>query len=237
MAAAQLRIIARDSGRRICLALEPEPACMLETIDETLAFFREELFTSDSASRLADICGEPEEAAAEHLRTHLGVCLDTCHAAVMFENPLKAARRLAGAGIRIAKLQLTAALSIEHMNDEAVAHLQAFNDPVYLHQTSVLRDGALRHYLDLPQACSDYAAGGSWRCHYHVPVFLEDLGPFQTTAAAVVELLRQHRITPFSGHLEVETYTFDLLPEHYRQDSVTDSISREIAWVREALLP
>jgi hypothetical protein len=155
----------------------------------------------------------------------------------MFENPLEAAQRIAAAGIRIAKLQLTAALSIDSMNEEALAELQAFDDPVYLHQTSVLLDGALRHYLDLPQACSDYVAGGSWRCHYHVPVFRSDLGLFQTTADALAELLQQHRITPFTGHLEVETYTFDLIPEQYRRASVTDNISREIAWVREALQP
>lgn len=236
MAAAHLRKIARDRGRHICLALEPEPACLLETVDETLEFFRRELFTEECSSRLANACGEPQESGADHLRDHLGVCLDTCHASVMFENPLQAANRIAAAGIRIAKLQLTAALSIERINDEVLANLQAFSDPIYLHQTSVLRDGAVQHYLDLPQACADYVAGSSWRCHYHVPVFLEDLGPFQTTAGAVADLLQQHRISPFSEHLEVETYTFDLIPEQYRQDSVTDNISREIAWVREALV-
>ena len=238
-AAAYLRWIAQETGRNICLALEPD--CMLETVDETVGFFTGELFNENNAMRLAEACDKQgkswTESGEQYLRKHLGVCLDTCHAAVMFENPLHAAERIAGAGIRIAKLQLTAALSIDSMNDEALAQLEDFSDPVYLHQTSVLLDGAVTHYLDLPQACSDYVAGGSWRCHYHVPVFLDDLGLFQTTSDALAELLQQHRITPFTEHLEVETYTFDLIPKQYRRASVTDNISREIAWVREALTP
>ena len=238
--AGYLQALAERTGKSICLALEPEPGCMLETAEETLAFFREELFTAGSAAQLAALTGESPAASAEQLRTHLGVCLDTCHAAVMFEEPLETAQRLVNAGISIAKLQLTAALAVEAMDEDALVGLQAFSDPIYLHQTTVMCNGAPSYYLDLPQACADFcpeAVGSSWRCHYHVPVFLEDLGVFRTTAPALARLLQQHRKTPFSQHLEVETYTFDVLPEQYRRTSVTDNITREIAWVRTQLQP
>jgi sugar phosphate isomerase/epimerase len=236
-AAAYLRELARTSGKSICLALEPEPSCMLETVEETLDFFNGVLFTADNALRLAEASGESPACAEKNLRIHLGVCLDTCHAAVMFEEPLDSARRLRAAGIRIAKLQLTAALAIEPMSEEALARLRAFTDPIYLHQTSVKHPAGITHYLDLPEACAGFDPDqtADWRSHYHVPVFLPNLGLLQTTAPALARLLQQHRETPFSQHLEVETYTFDVLPEEYRCASVTDNIRREIEWVRAEL--
>lgn len=235
--AACLRELYRETGRSICLALEPEPSCMLETVEETLDFFNGALFTERNAQRLAEACGEPTALGDKYLRNHLGVCLDTCHAAVMFEEPLDSARRLTAAGIRIAKLQLTAALAIEPMSAAALPQLQAFTDPVYLHQTSVKQGATVSRYLDLPEACAAFTPDqpADWRSHYHVPVFMHRLGLFQTTAPALARLLQQHRRTPFSQHLEVETYTFDVLPPEYRLPDVTDSIGRELSWVRAEL--
>jgi len=44
------------------------------------------------------------------MRCHLGVCLDTCHSALQFEDPLESLRAYRDEGIRISKIQLSAAL-------------------------------------------------------------------------------------------------------------------------------
>ena len=235
--AVHLHRLTERTGKHICLALEPEPGCMLETTDETLAFFREELFTARNMAKFAELVGT-STASVNPLRKYLGVCLDTCHAAVMFEEPLETAQALINADIKIAKLQLTAALAVDSMNLETLQELKAFNDPIYLHQTSVDCAGARTFFLDLPEACAafqDTAASGRWRCHYHVPVFLEQMGQFHTTSPALARLLKQHSLTPFTEHLEVETYTFDILPKQYRRNKVTDNISRELSWIRTQL--
>jgi hypothetical protein len=69
-----------------------------------------------------------------------------------------------------------------------------------------------------------------------VPVFLEELGPFVTTRFAVQEALAMHRETPLSDHLEIETYTWDVLPAHLKTGDITDYVTRELDFVRDELL-
>ena len=79
------------------------------------------------------------------------------------------------------------------------------------------------------------AAGAEWRSHFHVPIFLKDLEDFSTTQDFLREMLSLHRDSPISQHLEVETYTWDVLPERYRKVGVSAAIARELAWVKDQL--
>jgi hypothetical protein len=103
----------------------------------------------------------------------------------------------------------------------------------------VLRqDGAARHFLTLREALDAFEADprpAQLRTHFHVPVFLDELGPFRTTRAAVQEALRLHRATPLSDHLEIETYTWDVLPAHPNTGDIIDYVSREIEFVETEL--
>jgi sugar phosphate isomerase/epimerase len=239
--AADLHRLRGTTGRTIVLALEPEPGCLLETMDETVSFFQRHLHSDAAARRLGALTGLTSEAAADALRRHLGVCLDCCHAAVEFEDPVAAADRLIEAGIRIGKLQLSvsAALRVERADAAALRALAAFDDPVYLHQAVIRHgDGRLERFDDLPDALARYgqgADGTEWRVHFHVPVFLDDLGAFRTTAPDLARLLARQRRAPLTAHLEVETYSFGVLPPALQRDSVVDSLVRELNWVRAEL--
>src|SRR5262249_34918771 len=76
-----------------------------------------------------------------------------------------------------------------------------------------------------------------WRIHFHVPLFLERLGAFRNTQPYLKDLLARVRATAPTAHLEVETYTWDVLPEEHRRLPIDDAIARELAWVRERLCP
>jgi sugar phosphate isomerase/epimerase len=232
---AHLIDILERSGRTIALALEPEPMCFLETIDETAAFFEQHLFAPAAVRQLHDLTGLSTGDAEAALRRHLGVCYDVCHAAVEFEDPAASLERLRGAGIAIPKLQLSSALRIAEATPEAAEHLWPFDDGVYLHQVVERGQGGLVRHLDLPQALDALAAGSEWRVHFHVPVFMERLEHFGTTQAFLGEILARHRREPISAHLEVETYTFGVLPEAYRREPVSQAITRELAWARDQL--
>ena len=228
--------IAAETGQTIALALEPEPCCYLETVDEAVAFFNGQLFSRAGVGRLAAITGLTPAAAEGAMRRHIGVCYDVCHAAVEFEDPKASVERLRASGIGIAKLQLSSALKVAAFDRESARHLAAFAEPVYLHQVVQSRDGSLRRFVDLPQALAEgAAAGGEWRVHFHVPVFLEQMQHFGTTQAFLAEILRMHRASPISRHLEVETYTWDVLPASYRSVSLSSAIARELNWVRAQL--
>jgi hypothetical protein len=229
--------IRERTGQTIALALEPEPYCFLETVDETVRFFEEYLFGAAAVSQLMSATGLARSDAEAALRRHLGVCYDVCHAAVEFEDPAASLDVLRAAGIAVPKLQLSAALRIATVGPETAAQLQPFDEPVYLHQVIERQNGRLKRHLDLPQALArlDQAHGAEWRVHFHVPIFLAELTDFSTTQGFLREILALHRREPISRHLEVETYTWDVLPPHYREVDVASAIGRELTWVIEQL--
>jgi hypothetical protein len=235
--AAHLVALRERSGKTIVLALEPEPFCLLETIDEAIAFFESSLFCKAAVKRLAALTGLGAAAAEAALRRHLGVCYDVCHAAVEFEDPVASIESLRAAGIDIAKLQLSSALKISTVDGTTAHALRPFDEPVYLHQTVQRRDGRITRFVDLADALDNVeeAMGAEWRSHFHVPIFLEEMEHFSTTQDFLREILALHLKSPISTHLEVETYTWDVLPEEYRNVDLGNAIARELAWVRTRL--
>ncbi|GMQ76028.1 MAG: metabolite traffic protein EboE [Gammaproteobacteria bacterium] len=235
--AAHLVKLGERSGRTIVLALEPEPFCLLETIDETIAFFESSLFCQLAVTRLAALTGLGRAATEDALHRHLGVCYDVCHAAVEFEDPVASVESLRAAGIDIAKLQLSSALEVSSVDATTAAALRAFDEPVYLHQTVQRRDGQITRFVDLDEALEriEEAIGAQWRSHFHVPIFLEEMEQFSTTQDFLRAILALHLRSPISTHLEVETYTWDVLPEQYRNVDLGRAIARELAWVRTRL--
>ncbi len=237
--AAHLISLRELTGKTVSLTLEPEPCCLLETIAEAVSFFQERLFTPSAELRLSALTGLSRVEAAEALRRHLGLCYDVCHAAVEFEDPCDSIRSLQGAGIAIGKLQLSSALKIRRVGPETVTRIKPFDEPVYLHQVVAQHGTKLTRYVDLPDALDDVAQtpeGTEWRVHFHVPVFLEELEAFSTTQDFLREILAIHRKAPISQHLEVETYTWDVLPEALRNVSLGAAIARELNWAKAALL-
>jgi len=173
--------------------------------------------------------------AATALRRHVGVCLDTCHAAVEFEEPAEAVRALRAAGIRIAKMQLSAGLRLRRVDRETLAALARFDDTVYLHQVVQRDGGGLTRWADLPDALRTRAAAGEWRVHFHVPLFMERLGLFENTQPVLADFLALQAAEPVTAHLEVETYTWSVLPEEHRTEDVVSAVARELRWVIDRL--
>ena len=234
---AMLVEITRSRGRHITLALEPEPECFLETTDDALRFFEKHLFSRAGLQRLVDVADVDPADAERTLRRHLGVCLDTCHASVEFEAPLEAWRKLRSAGIAVPKVQLSAGLRLAQATPDALDALRAFSDGVYLHQTVVRSaSGVLSRYQDLPEALAGAPVDGAeWRVHFHVPIFLRELGLFESTQADLLPLLNELSTVADCPHLEVETYTWDVLPERFRNVPIEDAIARELRFVQDTL--
>ena len=235
--AAHMARIEADTGVRISLAIEPEPFCFLETIAEAVAFFRDHLFTDAAVRTFADTAGLSTNEAAVSVQRHLGLCYDVCHAAVEYEDAATSIAALRDAGVPVHKLQLSAALRIAPVHEEARRALAVYDEPVYLHQTVASAGGALTRYSDLaePLARGSASDGEEWRVHFHVPIFVENLDAFGTTQAFLKEMLALHREAPISRHLEVETYTWDVLPPHLTAVGLEAAVARELGWVCEHL--
>ncbi len=229
-----------STGRSIRTALEPEPWCVLETVADAIGFFQRHLYTAAAAQRLAALSGRAVAASFAAIRRHLGVCFDACHMAVEFEDPAEALARLVEAEIAVVKVQISAGMAATVGGDDAGIRnaLASFADDVYLHQVVERREGALRRFVDLPDAlatATDDRAIREWRVHFHVPLFREALGVVRSTQPWVVTLLEALRARAYDGHLEVETYTWDVLPASFRGEPVEHAVARELAWVLERL--
>ena len=232
--------VREETGKLVELSLEPEPCCFLETTGEAVRFFEQRLFSQAGVARFAALAGLAAPAAEAFLRRHLGVCLDACHLAVEFEEPAEALAELEKHGIRIGKVQVTDALSVqlsgEPARDEAAYRtLQRFSDDVYLHQVVERSEGGLVRYLDLPEALARARAAGrrapsEWRIHFHVPVFAERLGALGSTQPFLRDLLSIAARKHVSDHFEVETYTWDVLPPEHRAMDVDAAVVRELEW-------
>jgi len=231
--AAGLQDLAGHGGRPIRVCLEPEPDCVIETTDQAIRLFGEEL---PAAARLA---GVPADA----LRDHLGLCFDVCHQAVQFEDPAESLGRLAAAGVRVAKIQVSSALEVRDPARADLADaLAPFAEPRYLHQVRCRdADGRLHGRRDLPDALADgFARSGPWRIHFHVPIqHAAAAGGIGTTRDAILRTLDHLAAVPAPRpHLEVETYTWLVLPPARRprdQASLVAGLAGELAWLEREM--
>jgi hypothetical protein len=222
------------TGRRVKLSIEPEPACYLETTDETVEFFKRRIYSEVGIKELARVAGIPISEAEGAARRYLGIVFDIGHQAVGFEDIPASLAKLVAAGIPIFKLQEAAALWVEKLSVEKVPELRRFTDTIYLSQTSLKTASGIVKYLNLGEALDAFEANpepAEMRTHFHVPVFLEEIGPFKTTRFAVQQALSMHKDQPLSDHLEIETYTWDVLPEELKTGDIVDYVTRELEFV------
>jgi len=225
--AGQLDAIRVVSGTEITLALEPEPGCYLERTDDAIRYFSDTLLPMAREAMDAPSGADPERI----IRRHIGVCLDTVHTGVMGEDPKEALRKYAAAGIRVAKVQLGAALRVQVGPDGPPEALRAFQDEVYLHQTVVRTpDGRELYFSDLPEPLGmNPPPQGEWRVHFHVPLAWPGEGAIGTTADQVDEAFLAAALAAGCEHFESEIYTLDVFPA--ATDSREAILARDLAWL------
>ena len=229
--ATQLRRVANElaalearSGRLIYLCIEPEPGCVLDTADDLVTFFKDYLLPG-SDERL--------------IRRHVRICHDICHSAVMFEDQEDAVRKYAAAGIEIGKVQVSSAIGVDFdaapasERQSALALLRTkFVEPRYLHQTCVREAGQTTLYEDLPLAVAQAKPSGQWRTHFHVPIYWEGSGPFQTFRDQIQPCIQAVLTHSNCRHFEVETYAWGVLPSELQHAELAEGIAQEMEWFR-----
>lgn len=230
-----LEKIEQSTGKHIRVCLEMEPACVLERTEDIVRFFEDGL-----RAQAANF-----DVTVESVNRYLGVCYDVCHQAVMFEDTTESLTSITDAGITIGKIQLSNAIAISSNSSATiVSQLESFSEPRYLHQTSVRREnGEIAFYTDLSAAIAHENTDGlqEWRVHYHVPLQLSEINNdgLGTTHLANEEVFRFLSHNPnLKPHLEIETYTWNVLPEKIRpsdDDSLIKGIEAEIVWLKNAL--
>jgi len=227
--AEELSTIKAKSGKTLHLDIEPEPDGFLESGPEFIDWYENVLLQS---GRLT----------GDVIREHICLCYDVCHFAIGYEPHAEIIHELKAKGISVGKIQISAALKaklpeVAEERNLVINALGRFDEPTYLHQVIAQQhDGRLIRYPDLSNALADKENTNAreWRAHFHVPIFVEDMGLVQSTQADIKSVLDYHKKNPFTNHLEVETYTWEVLPAALKAP-LNDSIIRELRWVKNIL--
>ncbi len=230
-----------EKGVFIHIDIEPEPDGVFENSEQLVSFFSDRLL-KDGAKELGALRGCSIEEARKLILRHLQVCWDTCHVAVAFEDAEAVLKSYNELGIKVGKIQISSALQVDlpiDPSDREVIRiaLEKFVESVYLHQVVQRNhDQSFKSFLDLDQALGnlDDPEAEQWRIHFHVPIFAKDLGEFGSTQSAIEKALILNKGMGFTRHLEIETYTWDVLPSYLKQEMAA-SIQREYEWVLDLL--
>lgn len=235
---AYLHKIRDQKGVPLHLDIEPEPDGILENTQQVVQFYNNWLLNKGIPllEKRLHINRADAEAA---IRRHIQICYDVCHFALVYEEPVESFTAFKREGIGIGKIQLSSALKAQIRKDNAVGkeELKQFEEDVYLHQV-ITRDkqGHIKSYSDLPVAFKECPQDfeGEWRVHFHVPLFTEEYGHLSSTQKDVSNTLALVNLENIKAHLEVETYTWDVLPEPLKLD-IQGSIVRELEWVKSQM--
>ena len=209
-------------GQAFHLGLEPEPWGLFENTTEAVGFFEEMA------------AGRPSER--DRLLRYIGVNYDTCHLAIEFEDPAEAVGRLRAHGIKISKFHLSSALTVRP-TPESRKFLAGFAEDTYLHQVAVKSDsGPVTIYKDLDQALdatktAEPAPGEEWRIHFHIPIHSPPSDLAGNTVDHLRGVLDLLQLEPgICSHLEMETYTWEVMPAGMKNRSVVNQLAAEYAW-------
>ncbi len=235
----------QEHDRRIQLCLEPEPLCTFQQTGDLIEFYRNYLMT-DGLRQYTDALSLSESECKTLLQRHLGICLDTAHLAVLFEDPATALDELSRVPVDIGKLQISSAPVLFQPSDSpnGVDQLLSMNEEQFLHQTAARnRDGELQLVKDLSEfdneLLNDWMDYEEWRTHFHVPVFLEQFDHLYTTQEITNEVLDHILEHDLCSHLEIETYSLDCIPQRIKRSEnlidVTDVLEKEFNWVHSSV--
>ncbi|MCA9017025.1 MAG: metabolite traffic protein EboE [Planctomycetaceae bacterium] len=221
--AMSLKQIKEETGRTIRLAIEPEPFCVIEFTHELIVFF-ERLYERAAKKQLLGT-----------VREYLGACYDVCHQAVEFEDIPGSIRQITHAEIRINKVHISNAIELDQPWENEAGRFQLANyaEPRYLHQTiGSLKNGDLYRIVDLTRAFlldpdPRLKATDKLRVHFHVPVDAKSLGPLGTTHRELKQALATVKELDYAPHLEVETYTWEVLPGD-QKPTLVEGLTREL---------
>ena len=241
LVAEELIRLHQTTGVYMHLDIEPEPDGVLETGEEYINWYEDALLPMGKES-IAKKFNISADEAEQLIKQHITLCYDVCHFAIGYEPHQQVINELVKKDLKVGKIQISAALkaTLPADIDEREPIKQAFarfNESTYLHQVVAKKhDGGLMRYPDLPEALADIEniTAEQWRAHFHVPIFTEEFGLVQSTQADIVETLSIHKKLPFTNHLEVETYTWGVLPDA-KKLPLNDSIVRELNWVKDQL--
>lgn len=238
----ELIAVYRQTGKVIHLDLEPEPDGIIESGKEYISWYEGSLLRM-GVPIVAETFSVDAQEAETLIKQHLCLCYDVCHFSIGYEDHAAVLQILKSKGLKVGKIQVSAALKGKFVdvsdaeaaekNHTILEDFRRFDEPTYLHQVVAKAAGAkLIRYPDLNDALADDDArtAEEWRAHFHVPVSTSQIGQLYSTQSDINEVMNLQKQDPFTNHLEVETYTWEVLPQAMKIP-IAQSVIKELEWV------
>jgi sugar phosphate isomerase/epimerase len=143
--AEELIRIRQESGVKMHLDIEPEPDGILESAAEFIDWF-EKVLLPLSKQILPDRLNISPEEAEVFIKEHICLCYDVCHFAIGYESHAQVIELLGNKGIRVGKIQISAALKADLPVDSELRSgiadaFAKYDEPTYLHQVVARKEG------------------------------------------------------------------------------------------------
>jgi len=244
----QVARLSEQTGRLLHLGLEPEPLCLFENSRETIRFFEELRAEHPKDDRLNTCLGvnydtchfavefeEPRDALGA--LTGAGIRISKIH----LSSALKIRSAPSVWSPAFTRPPEAGTPNRHGLNARPKLELEAlreFDDEVYLHQV-VIRDanGQLRFFRDLadalaaPDARARTQDPAEWRIHFHVPLHATPASPFENTNDHLLGVLDVLAANPgLCPYLEMETYTWEVLPPEFKARNIVEQLAAEYDW-------
>ncbi len=204
----------QDTGKKILLAVEPEPDCLWSSARD---------FTDFYSTHLAEFPNKAE---------YIGICYDTAHHELAEDGPGKQFDYCIINNVNIAKIQFSSALgSPENSSKDELAK---FADEVYLHQTKIFKNNKIiAKFADLPHALAKADRNLHWKIHYHIPLYVNKMPHGLIAEKHELEtVLKKCKEKPeICSNLEIETYTYDILPNNVKISPIEKSMAEEYSFI------
>lgn len=241
----------QETGRDAHLDLEPEPFGYIENTDETIALLRD----------IADIPGSKGDTLRRTLgltydTCHFALQFENAYQSLtaLHNAGIRVGRIQASNALALDHPDADTLGALAHFDEPVYFHQTSIllpdgdsrHSPLHSISNQQLSDktqyGLLR-FPDLNDALawgrerlhSGLPLGNTWRCHFHIPVGTPPVAPFSDTSAHLIHALDYVRDHPNRiEHIEVETYTWTVLPPHL-QRAIDIQIADELAWVNTRL--
>ena len=115
----------------------------------------------------------------------------------------------------------------------------SFSEPRFLHQVVAKTEDGILKALDLTAVESQdprWRNAEAWRCHFHVPIWWKGSNHIETTWSDWQETIKAVEQLDENPHLEIETYTWDVIPQDERSLMADGVLTTSIVSEYRALL-
>ncbi|HFL8819312.1 MAG TPA: metabolite traffic protein EboE [Candidatus Azoamicus sp. OHIO2] len=213
----------KNKKHYIHLDIEPEPYCLLESVNDFLYFFIKWLIPNSKLYlHLLD-----KKNKASYLRKYINLCYDICHFSVNYYNHIDIIKSIVLNKIKVGKIQVSSALEATITNDNykiIMKELLFLNKSKFLHQNTLVTENKIfiNKHIDLNyEVLKGFCNDTKLRIHCHMPLHLTKYRSYLDTTTneskdVFLTLLKCIKIK----HIEIETYTYDILLKNKKFESM-----------------